>query len=148
MHGSIFMHEYLGVKYHYAIQCTVKRSALILHATEDRLGNWLLAHQTIHSQHTRVCQSALIVIITPENRHGHRKMFSLIGAGQNLLDAKVTCSPIDCPHRAKFIGAAAPIAPMVHMPITGIGKNVIYTLLNNYCGCPPIIVTLFRVCNN
>ena len=36
-----------------------------------------------------------------------------MGAGQNLPNDKVLCSQIECPHRANFMGAPAPIAPMV-----------------------------------
>ena len=44
-------------------------------------------------------------------------MFSLMGEGQNLPNANALCSQIECPHRAKFYGAAAPIAPMVPTPM-------------------------------
>ena len=44
-------------------------------------------------------------------------MFSLMEAGQNLLNAKAVCRHIKCLRRAKCTGAAAPIAPMVPMPM-------------------------------
>ena len=56
------------------------------------------------------------------SKHRRRKMFSLMGAGQNLPDAKAVCKQIKCPHRTNFMGAAAPIAPMV--PIYAYGLNI------------------------
>ena len=46
-----------------------------------------------------------------------RKMFFLMGAGQNVSDAKAVCRQKKCPHRANFMGAAAPTAPMVSTPM-------------------------------
>ena len=56
-------------------------------------------------------------------------MFSLMGAGQNLPDAKAVCSQIECPHRANFMGAAAPIAPMVPTPMMYMYINFIIQTL-------------------
>ena len=44
-------------------------------------------------------------------------MFSLMRAGQNVSDAKALCGQIKCPDRTNFMGAAAPIAPMVPTPM-------------------------------
>ena len=54
-------------------------------------------------------------------------------AGQNLPDAKAVSSQIECPRRANFMEAAAPIAPMVPTPmVTELSLNAIFTewLLN------------------
>ena len=47
-------------------------------------------------------------------------MFSLMGAGQNLPDAKAVCGQMKCFHRANCMGVAAPIASMVPTPIFNI----------------------------
>ena len=56
-------------------------------------------------------------------QHRCRKMFSLMGAGQNVPGAKAVCRQIKCPHRANVMGAAAPIAPMVSTPMYNVGDG-------------------------
>ena len=43
--------------------------------------------------------------------HRRRKMFFLMGAGQNIPNAKAVCGQIESLHRANFMGAAAPMVP-------------------------------------
>ena len=52
-------------------------------------------------------------------------------AGQNLPDAKAVCGHITCLHRANVMGAAAPIAPMVPMPMQGGADE---RLVDDQCG--------------
>ena len=52
----------------------------------------------------------IILVLYFNTMHGRRKIFSLMGAEQNLPDAIAVFSQIECPHRANFMGAAAPIS--------------------------------------
>ena len=61
-------------------------------------------------------------------------MLSLVGAGQNLPDAKVLCRQIKCLGRANFVEATVPIAPMVPTPMSNAQivhiSNAILVIIN------------------